>query len=77
MTEIFAAGWTAAVDGKRSRVIPVNVAFRGVPLLAGTHRVELRYNPPGFKIGAGISLMSLLILLGLFVRRETSEVRDA
>ena len=73
LTDIFAPGWSATVDGKRSLVIPANVAFRAVPLSAGTHRVEWSYSPPGFKIGAALSLMSLLILLGMVVRGQATE----
>ncbi len=68
LSDIFAAGWSAKVDGTRAQVLPANVAFRAVPLPAGAHRVEFVYNPPGFILGAGLSLIGLLILLALMGR---------
>ncbi len=68
LTDTFVAGWSATVDGNRTPIVPANVAFRGIPLLKGTHRVELTYSPPGFKIGAGISVVSLLIACALIAR---------
>jgi len=38
--------WKVWIDGKRSKVFPVNLAFQGVYLDAGTHEVVLEYKPP-------------------------------
>lgn len=73
LTDIYAPGWTATVNGTRGIVVPVNVAFRGVPLPAGSHRVELTYAPPGWKIGLAISGLSFFLWLGLLVRRFSSD----
>lgn len=58
--DAYAAGWTALVDGQPAPVLPVNVMLRGVALEAGRHRVELRYTPPGFRLGCGLALLGLL-----------------
>jgi hypothetical protein len=68
LTDTYAPGWTATIDGTRGNVVPVNVAFRGVPLSAGTFRVELTYAPPGWKLGLMILGLSVFILIGLLVR---------
>lgn len=71
LTDTYAPGWTATVDGARGTILPVNVAFRGVPLSAGTHRVELNYSPPGWRIGLAVSVLSVLIWVALVVRGFT------
>jgi len=61
-------GWRARVDGRKSAVIPANLAQCGVGVPAGRHRVELRYRPREFRQGAVASLAGLA-LLGLIVLR--------
>ncbi len=58
-------GWRARVDGEPGEVFPVNLIMKGVRLPAGTHRVELYFIPTRFFLYGGISLLSLLILLGI------------
>lgn len=41
----WAPGWRARVDGRDAPLVPVNLAFRGVPFPAGDHRVEMSYSP--------------------------------
>jgi len=70
-------GWQAEVDGVATPVLTVDGLFRGVPLSAGPHRVELRYRPQSLRIGAWISLAALLGLascaaLGLRWRRRAA-----
>jgi hypothetical protein len=38
--------WQATVDGRPVATVPVYSAFIGVPVPAGAHQVELRYQPP-------------------------------
>jgi hypothetical protein len=42
---------SASVDGEPAAVRKVNMAFTGVPVGPGRHRVELRYDPRGFQAG--------------------------
>jgi hypothetical protein len=44
----FAPGWTATVDGEEADVLRANGKHRAVPLVAGRHRVRLRYAPRVF-----------------------------
>ena len=62
-------GWKAYVDGKETEVQSIKNAFVCVPMSAGEHTVELRYCPPGFVVGAVISILSVatLVLLWIFV----------
>lgn len=47
-------GWRAEVDGEHAPIHPANLAFRAVPVEAGSHRLELRYRPTSFRVGAAL-----------------------
>lgn len=65
-------GWRARVDGQAAPVLRANLAFCGVALPAGTHRVELDYGPPGLGAGLALGACGLLLAAGLWrgSRRE-------
>lgn len=70
LSELYADGWSASVDGLKARLFPVDVVLRGVPLKMGTHRVTMRYETPGLAEGvitAGAS--ATLLVLGLLLSR--------
>jgi Bacterial membrane protein YfhO len=72
----FPAGWTAAGEGRPLRRVLVNTAYLGVVVPPGVARVDLAFVPPGFRLGAALSVLgalavSLLAVLGL-ARREPS-----
>jgi hypothetical protein len=43
--ELYYPGWVATVDGRESRVMPIDALFRGVELPRGRHRVVFRFQP--------------------------------
>jgi hypothetical protein len=45
VSDALAPGWTASLDGRPAALLRVDMAFRAVPVPAGTHRVEMRYDP--------------------------------
>jgi hypothetical protein len=47
VAEGYDPGWRAAVDGAGAPVLRANLIQRAIPVPAGTHRVTLRYAPPG------------------------------
>ena len=60
------SAWHATVDGKEAPVLRADLAFRAVPIPAGTHTVEFRFHNPelakAWELG-GLALL-LLVLLG-------------
>ena len=64
LADMYARGWTAEVDGQAAAILPVDVAFRGVLLEAGAHRVVFRYEPRSVTVGLALSLLGLLLCLG-------------
>jgi hypothetical protein len=58
-------GWKASVDGASTSIFPADYALTGIAVPAGAHEVTLVLDPTSFKLGAVISLLSLLIFIGL------------
>jgi Bacterial membrane protein YfhO len=81
LTDSFDPGWRVYVDGKEEKIFRANAFFRAVSLLAGKHRVEFRYEPLSFMIGAAISLatlcgVSLWTMIVLLADRSKKSVKD-
>jgi len=56
-------GWRATVDGRSTDWVTADGLLIGVPVPAGTHAVELRYQPSSLRLGAGVSVASLSLLV--------------
>jgi hypothetical protein len=68
LSEVYDEGWRAYVDGTRVPIYAANHALRAIPLAAGSHVVELRYEPASLRIGmalTGAGLVAGVALLGL------------
>ena len=63
----FDPGWRAQVDGKPVRLLRTNYALMGLAVEAGEHRIAIRYDPPPFRVGATISIGTILAFAGLVV----------
>ena len=61
-------GWNAYLDGKKTPYCKVDYVLRGMPLPAGDHRIEFRFEPTTLHTGETISWFAsaivYLILLG-------------
>jgi hypothetical protein len=65
VSEPYAWGWTAYVDGNEVAVLRTNHALQGVPLAAGDHTVELRYEPISLAVGLPVTGGATLALAGV------------
>lgn len=66
-------GWSATVDGAQAPIVTADSIFRAVEIPAGAHRVEFDFRPLTFRIGAGISVLAVILaaaLLGVSVLRD-------
>ncbi|MDE7416096.1 MAG: YfhO family protein [Lachnospiraceae bacterium] len=63
----FAEGWHAAIDGETVKIYLVNDLFMGIEVPKGQHEIELYYITPGIRVGAVISVMSLIIVVVYFL----------
>jgi hypothetical protein len=62
MSDGYAPGWKAWVDGQADRLYRANYAYRAVFVPAGKHRVEFTYEPWSFTWGSRLSILGLLVL---------------
>ncbi|MEA2573395.1 MAG: hypothetical protein QOH93_693 [Chloroflexia bacterium] len=65
LSDNYAPGWEAEIDGSPTPILRGNVAFRAVALPAGRHTVSFHYSPRIFYIAATISALSTAIVLAL------------
>lgn len=61
-------GWRVTIDDKPTTIISAFSVFRAVELPAGNHQVIFSFRPLSFTIGLGITVFSLLILTGLWLK---------
>ncbi len=62
LADSYYPGWKAFVDGREEVIRRANLFFRAVPLSAGNHTVEFRYEPRSFTFGLVISAATLFAL---------------
>jgi hypothetical protein len=71
-------GWNAYVDGQLSPHIGVNYILRGMPVPAGKHKIEFKFEPQVYKTGNTIAMAGSLLLfvsIGLcfFMERKSKQ----
>jgi len=60
-------GWNAFIDGKKADYLRVDYLLRGIPVPAGDHTIEFRFEPHSFALGDSITTWStVLVYLALF-----------
>jgi hypothetical protein len=71
VADSYSKDWVARVDGQRVPLYAAYSIIDGIVVGAGSHRIELRYRPVSFYLGATLSVASLLLILALwwFTRR--------
>ena len=62
LTDTFYPGWVARVNGDEQPIRAANYLFRAVALEPGANRVEFRYEPRSFRIGASLSGLGIVAL---------------
>ncbi len=73
VSENFYPGWRATIDGEPVGILRANLTMRAIPVRAGQHRIEMWYDPLSFKIGAGISGLTVLgCVIALLFFRSTN-----
>jgi len=63
LSETYANGWSAKVDGAEAEVMPVDGVLRGIPIPGGQHAVTLTFRAPGLDAGFAVfGLTGVMIL---------------
>ena len=78
MSEVWYPGWNVYVNGERARSLRAYGLLRAVALPAGTWQVEWRFQPVVMWAGIGLSLITALMLLLVWVvtRRTPHTTRN-
>lgn len=66
----YSKGWTAYVDGKRTKIDKADTMFMAVSMEKGTHQIKLVYQTPYLKTGMIVSIFCILILAGIIYKQE-------
>lgn len=67
ISQSFANGWNASVDGKSSPLYLTDGILQGVPVPAGLHLITLKYEPRSLMVGLWTSGVSAALLAGIWV----------
>jgi Bacterial membrane protein YfhO len=76
-SETYYPGWRAFVDGRERPLVLTNVAFRGMPVEAGRHRIEMRFEPAILWRGAVLSAAGWALLVAAFAFGDNGRKRTA
>ncbi|WP_459926267.1 YfhO family protein [Flavobacterium covae] len=63
----YGKGWNAYIDGKLVDHYRVDYILRGLPIPAGKHNIEFKFEPQVVKIGSIIALISFILMIGLII----------
>lgn len=77
-------GWKAYIDDKEVPYVKANYVLRAMPVPAGEHKIEFRFEPRSHKIGSMLTLICsvlMLVLLGIglwkfYKGKETVVIED-
>jgi hypothetical protein len=67
LSDIHHPQWKATVNGREAPILVANYALRAVPIPAGTHLIEMRFQPPAWTWGVAVTLFTLLCLFTFFI----------
>ncbi len=72
-SEIAYPGWEVEIDGSPASLETHEGLLRAVQLSAGEHEVKFMFRPGSLRVGALITLLGLVILASLWIRRWREE----
>jgi len=75
LSDNYANGWEASVDGKAAPILRANVVFRAVSVPSGRHTVSFVYRPPLFYGSALVSAIGVSLVLLIAVAHLVRSVR--
>ncbi len=64
LSDTYYPGWKAYVDGRETKILRADYAFRAVPVPEGKHSVVFTYDPDSFYFGVRISIFALAGVAG-------------
>ena len=76
LSDAYFPGWTARVDGQAAPILRANYLFRAVIVPGGAHSVTFTYEPVSVALGATLTLLGALVVLGVVGARALEFVRE-
>ena len=73
LTDAYYPGWQAYVDDEEVEIYPTDIAFRGIFVPQGEHRIVFNYHPKSFFYSAGLSALALIIVLLLICFKKNEK----
>jgi hypothetical protein len=70
LSDTYYPGWRALVNGKETKIYRANYNFRAILLEAGESEIKFIYDPMSFKIGALVSLITLIGVIVYFFKNH-------
>jgi uncharacterized membrane protein YfhO len=74
LSDTYYPGWKAFANGKETKIYKANYNFRAIPLKAGEYEIQFIYDPISFKIGALVSLLTLIGIAVCLVKTRSSSI---
>jgi hypothetical protein len=68
-------GWHAWIDGREAPIYSADIAFRGVLVPAGTHRIRMEFRPVILYWSLGLSAATAILLMALALRSRAFNER--
>jgi hypothetical protein len=62
LSDTYAPGWNATIDGINTPVLLANYAFRAIAVPVGTHKIVFLYRPASIVYGGILSVFGVIIL---------------
>lgn len=69
LSDTYYPGWKVYVDGKREKLYKADLTFRAAHIGEGAHEVRFIFDPFTFKLGAVVSLVTIIIMAAIVMRR--------
>jgi hypothetical protein len=76
LSEAYYPGWRATLDGKPSEIFRTDIAFRGMRIPRGQHRIRMEFHPPIFDLARGVSAVTLALIAAMVFFRDRMIFRD-
>ena len=58
----YAEGWDVYIDGVKSNYVKTDYILRGMPIPAGNHEIQFRFEPKTFTTGRTISIIANILV---------------
>src|SRR5207237_9621321 len=71
-------GWNAYLDGSKNDYVKADYVLRAMPIPAGKHGIEFRFEPRSYDLGNTLTLIASLLayaLLGIAIFMEIKRIK--